>query len=99
MLQLITGTPQAYGVAGIFFAASLVFFAYIGFDVVATTAEEASHPQRDLPRGILGSLVICTILYVAVALVITGMVKYTDINPNAALATAFIAWARTATRR
>jgi basic amino acid/polyamine antiporter, APA family len=90
LLQLVTGTPQAYGVAGILFAASLVFFAYIGFDVVATTAEEAAHPQRDLPRGILGSLVICTVLYVAVALVITGMVKYTDINPEAALANAFV---------
>jgi len=90
LLQLITGSPQAYGVAGILFAASLVFFAYIGFDVVATTAEEAANPQRDLPRGIIGSLVICTILYVAVALVITGMVKYTDINPDAALASAFI---------
>ena len=64
--------PQAYGVMGIIFAASLVFFAYIGFDVVATTAEEAANPQRDLPRGIIGSLVICTILYVAVSLVITG---------------------------
>ncbi|MFT3873190.1 MAG: amino acid permease [Nocardioides sp.] len=90
LLQLITGSPQAYGVAGIMFAASLVFFAYIGFDVVATTAEEAANPQRDLPRGIIGSLVICTILYVAVALVITGMVKYSDINPDAALASAFI---------
>ena len=90
LMQLITGSPTAYGVSGIIFAASLVFFAYIGFDVVATTAEEAANPQRDLPRGILGSLVICTILYVAVALVITGMVNYEDINPDAALATAFI---------
>jgi APA family basic amino acid/polyamine antiporter len=91
LLQLITGSPAAYGVGGVLFAASLVFFAYIGFDVVATTAEEAAHPQRDLPRGIIGSLVICTILYVAVALVITGMVKYDQINPDAALAQAFIA--------
>ena len=89
LLQLVTGSPQAYGVAGILFAASLVFFAYIGFDVVATTAEEAAHPQRDLPRGIIGSLIICTVLYVAVALVITGMVDYKDINPDAALANAF----------
>ena len=91
VLQLITGSPAAYGVGGVLFAASLVFFAYIGFDVVATTAEEAAHPQKDLPRGIIGSLVICTILYVAVALVITGMVKYDEINPDAALAQAFIA--------
>ncbi len=90
LIQLITGSPAAYGVGGVIFAASLVFFAYIGFDVVATTAEEAAHPQKDLPRGIIGSLVICTILYVAVALVITGMVNYKDINPDAALAQAFI---------
>ena len=90
LLQLVTGAPQAYGVMGVIFAASLVFFAYIGFDVVATTAEEASNPQRDLPRGIIGSLVICTALYVAVALVITGMVKYDEIDPAAALASAFV---------
>jgi APA family basic amino acid/polyamine antiporter len=66
-----------------------VFFAFIGFDVVATTAEEARNPQRDLPRGILGSLAICTVLYVLVCIVVTGMVKYTDINEDAALAEAF----------
>ncbi|TQL69850.1 amino acid/polyamine/organocation transporter (APC superfamily) [Nocardioides albertanoniae] len=81
--------PQTFGVLGIISAASVVFFAYIGFDVVATTAEEAKNPQRDLPRGIIGSLVICTVLYVAVALVITGMVPYDQIDPEAALATAF----------
>ncbi|MET0840491.1 MAG: amino acid permease [Marmoricola sp.] len=80
---------QTYGVLGIVSAASVVFFAYIGFDVVATTAEEARNPQKDLPRGILGSLAICTVLYMAVALVITGMVKYDKIDPEAALATAF----------
>ena len=80
---------QTFGVLGIISAASVVFFAYIGFDVVATTAEEARNPQRDLPRGIIGSLVICTILYMAVALVITGMVKYDKIDTGAALATAF----------
>ena len=90
LFQWIFGfQAQTYGVLGIVSAASVVFFAYIGFDVVATTAEEAKNPQKDLPRGIIGSLVICTFLYVAVALVITGMVNYKDIDPNAALATAF----------
>ncbi len=90
LFQWIFGfQAQTYGILGIISAASVVFFAYIGFDVVATTAEEAKNPQKDLPRGIIGSLVICTILYVAVALVITGMVNYKDIDPNAALATAF----------
>ncbi len=81
---------QVYGVLGVISAASIVFFAYIGFDVVATTAEEARNPQRDLPRGILGSLAICTALYVAVSLVIVGMVKYDQIDPDAALARAFV---------
>ena len=80
---------QTYGVLGIVSGASVVFFAYIGFDVVATTAEEARNPQKDLPRGIIGSLVICTVLYIAVALVITGMVKYDEIDGEAALASAF----------
>ena len=74
---------------GLVSGASLVFFAFIGFDVVATTAEEAKNPQRDLPRGIIGSLAICTVLYVLVSIVITGMVKYTDIDGEAALAEAF----------
>jgi basic amino acid/polyamine antiporter, APA family len=81
--------PQTFGILGVISAASVVFFAYIGFDVVATTAEEARNPQKDLPKGILGSLVICTLLYVGVALVITGMVPYDEIDPAAALATAF----------
>ncbi|MER7072604.1 amino acid permease [Terrabacter sp. NPDC000476] len=90
LLQVITGmTPATYGVLGIMAGAAIVFFAYIGFDVVATTAEEAKNPQRDLPRGIIGSLAICTVLYVAVTLVITGMQNYKDIDPKAALATAF----------
>ena len=55
-----------------------MFFAFIGFDIVATTAEETKNPQRDVPRGILASLAIVTVLYVAVAVVLTGMVHYTD---------------------
>ena len=90
LIQVLTGaTPASFGVLGIMAGAAVVFFAYIGFDVVATTAEEAKNPQRDLPRGIIGSLVICTILYVATTLVITGMVNYKDVDPKAALATAF----------
>jgi basic amino acid/polyamine antiporter, APA family len=86
-LGLSPGGP--FGVAGIFTAAALVFFAYIGFDVVATAAEETKNPQRDMPRGILGSLAICTTLYVAVSLVITGMVKYDKVSVDAPLAEAF----------
>src|SRR5215207_7702729 len=90
LFQALFGfTPSTYGLMGLITGASLVFFAFIGFDVVATTAEEARNPQRDLPRGILGSLAICTVLYVLVCIVITGMVKYTDINGEAALAEAF----------
>jgi APA family basic amino acid/polyamine antiporter len=90
LIQVLFGmSPTTFGVLGIVSGASIVFFAYIGFDVVATTAEEARNPQRDLPIGILASLVICTILYAAVALVITGMVKYDQIDPKAALASAF----------
>ena len=68
-----------------------MFFAFIGFDVVATTAEETRDPQRDLPRGIVGSLVLCTTLYFAVSLVVAGMQNYTEIDPNdpAPLSTAF----------
>jgi APA family basic amino acid/polyamine antiporter len=81
--------PTNFGVMGIFTAASVVFFAFIGFDVVATAAEETKLPQRDMPRGILGSLLICTVLYVAVALVVTGMQHYTELSTSAPLADAF----------
>ena len=86
-LGLSPGGP--FGVAGIFTAAALVFFAFIGFDIVATAAEETKNPQRDMPRGILGSLAICTTLYVAVSLVVTGMVKYDEVSVDAPLAEAF----------
>ena len=71
-----TGTFGSFGYSGILRGASVVFFAYIGFDAVSTAAQEAKLPQRDMPIGILGSLVICTILYVLMALVMTGMVPY-----------------------
>ena len=79
----------SFGVAGIFTGAALVFFAFIGFDIVATAAEETRNPQRDLPRGILASLAVCTLLYVAVSLVVTGMVKYNQLSISAPLAEAF----------
>jgi APA family basic amino acid/polyamine antiporter len=81
--------PSHFGIPGILAAASLVFFAYIGFDVVATTAEEAQNPKRDLPIGIIASLVICTVLYCAVAVVLTGMVRFDKLSTEASLATAF----------
>lgn len=92
LLESLFGfTPSHFGVMGIIAGASLVFFAFIGFDVVATTAEEAEKPARDLPRGIIGTLVICTILYCGVAIVLTGMQKYTEIEPSGSLAAAFAA--------
>jgi basic amino acid/polyamine antiporter, APA family len=105
LLSAIGGEAgSTYGIYGLLAAASLVFFAFIGFDVVATTAEETRNPQRSLPRGILGSLAIVTVLYVAVAFVLTGMVHYTELQTQpdgtrATLATAFsslgVDWAAT----
>lgn len=90
LIQVLFGyEPTNFGVMGIFTAASLIFFAFIGFDVVATAAEETKNPQRDMPRGILGSLLICTVLYVAVTLVVTGMQHYTQMSASAPLAEAF----------
>ncbi|HEV8081319.1 MAG TPA: amino acid permease [Chitinophagaceae bacterium] len=80
-------TPN--GVSGILKGVSAVFFAYIGFDAISTTAEECKDPQRDLPRGMIWSLIICTILYVCLALVLTGMVSYKDLNVGDPLAKVF----------
>ena len=77
------------GVSGVLKGVSAVFFAYIGFDAISTTAEECKDPQRDLPRGMIYSLIISTTLYVVVALVLTGMVHYSKLNTEAFLATAF----------
>ena len=78
------------GFAGVGAGAAYVFFAYIGFDAVSTTAQEAKNPQRDLPIGIIASLLICTILYISVAGVLTGMVHWQDVNIEAPIARAFL---------
>jgi APA family basic amino acid/polyamine antiporter len=89
LIEVLFGLqPLAYGWMGIGFGAAIVFFAFIGFDVVATTAEETRNPQRDMPIGILGSLAICTVLYVVVSLVLTGIVNYTELNTAAPMADA-----------
>jgi APA family basic amino acid/polyamine antiporter len=89
LLQDIGLSTGTFGIGGIFSAAALVFFAFIGFDIVATAAEETKNPQRDMPIGIFGSLAICTVLYVLVSLVVTGMVPYEKIKIEAPLAEAF----------
>jgi APA family basic amino acid/polyamine antiporter len=78
------------GLSGIGAGAAYIFFAYIGFDAVSTTAQEAKNPQRDLPIGIIASLVICTVLYISVAAVLTGMVPWREINIEAPIARAFL---------
>jgi len=75
-----TGTPGEFGWSGITAGAGVIFFAYIGFDAVSTAAQEAKNPQRDLPIGILGSLAVCTVLYILMALVMTGIAPYTELN-------------------
>ena len=72
---------EAYGYAGVVAGASAIFFAYVGFDAVSTQAGEAINPKKDVPFAIITSLVICTILYILVSLVLTGMMHYTDFNP------------------
>jgi APA family basic amino acid/polyamine antiporter len=95
LLSLLTGAHSShYGWYGVLAGASIVFFAFIGFDIVATMAEETKNPQRDVPRGILATLGIVTVLYVAVSIVLSGMVSYTQLKTTpdghqANLATAF----------
>jgi APA family basic amino acid/polyamine antiporter len=96
LLSLLTGAHSShYGWYGVLAGASIVFFAFIGFDIVATMAEETKNPQRDVPRGILATLGIVTVLYVAVSVVLSGMVPYTVLKTtpdgHANLATAFAA--------
>jgi basic amino acid/polyamine antiporter, APA family len=97
LLSLLTGAHSShYGWYGVLAGASIVFFAFIGFDIVATMAEETKNPQRDVPRGILATLGIVTVLYIAVSIVLSGMVSYTQLRTTpdghqANLATAFAA--------
>ncbi len=88
LLPSILGIDTIYGVTGIFTGAALVFFAYIGFDIVATTSEEARNPQRDIPIGIFASLGICTVLYILASVVFTGLVPYDQLATSAPAATA-----------
>jgi APA family basic amino acid/polyamine antiporter len=94
-----TGNFGEYGVSGIFRAAAVIFFAYIGFDAVSTAAQEAKRPQKDMPVGIIGSLAICTVLYILFAHVLTGIVHYTkfkgDAAPVATVISLFPAWLQT----
>lgn len=84
LFQAISGGSGAtYGWYGVLAGAGIVFFAFIGFDIVATSAEETVNPQRDVPRGILGSLAIVTVLYIAVTVVVTGMASYKDLATSA----------------
>ena len=80
--------PNGFG--GIAQGAAYIFFAYIGFDAVSTTAQEAKNPQRDLPIGMIASLAVCTVLYIAVAAVLTGMVHWQQVNIEAPVAVAFL---------
>lgn len=95
-LSFFGHTPKGFGITdaggkplGMLAGASIIFFSYIGFDSVSTQAEEAKNPQRDVPIGIIGSLLICTVLYICVAAVLTGMVNYKDIQVDAPVSNAF----------
>jgi len=95
----VLGEPGTGGApVGVLAGAAMIFFAYIGFDSISTHAEEAKNPQRDIPIALIGSLVVCTILYIAVAAVITGMVPYNKISIDAPVSNAFmqvgIGWAQ-----
>ena len=83
-----TGNFGQFGWTGVFRASAVIFFAYIGFDAVSTAAQEAKNPQKDMPWGILGSLAICTFVYILVALVMTGMAPFADLNTAAPIAVA-----------
>jgi amino acid transporter len=83
-----TGVENQFGIKGVIRAATIVFFAYIGFEAVSTAGQEARNPRKDMPIGILGSLIICTVLYMLTAMVLTGVVSFTKLNVAAPVATA-----------
>jgi len=83
-----TGTFGEFGISGILRASGIIFFAYIGFDAVSTAAQEARNPQKDMPIGILGSLLICTLLYILMSTVLTGLLPYPQLNDAAPVAVA-----------
>jgi APA family basic amino acid/polyamine antiporter len=83
-----TGEFGSFGISGLMMGAGTIFFAYIGFDAISTAAQECRNPQRDMPVGIIGSLAICTVLYILFALVLTGMVPYTQLGVAAPVALA-----------
>ncbi len=88
--QWVSGVePTTFGVTGVFVAAAIVFFAYAGFEAVANLGEETNDPGKDMPRGLLGTLAICTVLYVLVCFVLVGMVRYTDLSEGAPISDAF----------
>jgi APA family basic amino acid/polyamine antiporter len=88
----VNWTPFApNGIQGVWGAAAIIFFAYIGFDAVSTAAEETKNPQRDMPIGMIASLIICTVIYIAVAVVLTGLLPWTQLGTAQPLATAFSA--------
>jgi len=92
LVEVIGGSGEAtrFGVPGIFGGAAIIFFAYLGFDAVSTSAEETANPQRDLPIGIIGSLVICTVLYIVVSGLLTGIVSYKELNVPSPVAHALL---------
>ena len=97
--QWITGADATmYGVTGVLVAAAVVFFAYSGFEAVANLGEETNDPAKDMPRGLLGTLALCTVLYMLVCLVLVGMVKYVDLSEGAPISDAFdqvgLGWAK-----
>ena len=89
VINALFGSPAAYGFAGVVTAAAVVFFAYTGFEAVANLSEESKNPSKDLPRGLIGTLIVSTVLYCGVSFVLTGMEKYTKIDPGSPLSSAF----------